>query len=310
MITPIVNLGEYKNNHLYVKREDLLPFSFGGNKYRIVEEIINDFLRGGYDCIIGYGNARSNLCRVISNVAYSKNILCYIISPSDDDGNRIETANSKIVSSCNTRIIYCSKQDVLETVNNLILTLQQKGLKPYYIYGDSTGKGNEQILSKAYISVFDEILKQESESGIKFDYLFLPAGTGMTYSGLVLGKIKNKSSLKLVGVSVARDSSRCYAVLNEYLNAYNLSLDSFNNKLIEFCDEYLCGGYGNYDDNIQSVIEYSMKQFGMPLDPTYTAKAFYGMSSYLEKNSIKDKNILFLHTGGTPLFFDYIKGLD
>lgn len=52
MITPIVNLGEYKNNHLYVKREDLLPFSFGGNKYRIVEEIINDFLRGGTTALL------------------------------------------------------------------------------------------------------------------------------------------------------------------------------------------------------------------------------------------------------------------
>ena len=49
---------------------------------------------------------------------------------------------------------------------------------------------------------------------------------------------------------------------------------------------------------------------GIPLDLVYTGKAFYGMEKYLEKENIKGKNILFLHTGGTPLFFNTIKYLD
>ena len=32
--TPIQFLGEYLNNNLYIKREDYIPFSFGGNKAR------------------------------------------------------------------------------------------------------------------------------------------------------------------------------------------------------------------------------------------------------------------------------------
>ena len=42
--------------------------------------------------------------------------------------------------------------------------------------------------------------------------------------------------------------------------------------------------------------------YGIPLDETYTGKAFMGMSEYIYE--ISDKNILFIHTGGTPLFFD------
>ena len=45
---------------------------------------------------------------------------------------------------------------------------------------------------------------------------------------------------------------------------------------------------------------------GIPLDSTYTGKAYFGMSNYLYSNSIDDKKVLFLHTGGTPLFFDDI----
>lgn len=37
--TPITQLHHNENsNHYYIKRDDLLPFSFGGNKVRIAEE--------------------------------------------------------------------------------------------------------------------------------------------------------------------------------------------------------------------------------------------------------------------------------
>ena len=47
-----------------------------------------------------------------------------------------------------------------------------------------------------------------------------------------------------------------------------------------------------------------LSNHGIPMDSTYTAKAYTGMMDYIEKQEIKNKNILFIHTGGTPLFFD------
>ena len=63
-------------------------------------------------------------------------------------------------------------------------------------------------------------------------------------------------------------------------------------------------GYGSYNDEIINTIIYVMKNYGIPMDSTYVGKAFYGMNKYIKENKIKDKNILFIHTGGTPLFFD------
>ena len=34
---------------------------------------------------------------------------------------------------------------------------------------------------------------------------------------------------------------------------------------------------------------------------------FNGMEKYIQEHNIKDKEILFVHTGGTPLFFDALK---
>ena len=52
-----------------------------------------------------------------------------------------------------------------------------------------------------------------------------------------------------------------------------------------------------------------LSQEGIPLDTTYTGKAFWGMEKYILENKIEGKNILFIHTGGTPLFFNDLEVL-
>ena len=67
-------------NKLYIKREDLLPFSFGRNKVRISEKFIDDMYRKNKNYMIGYGNTKSNLSRALACMCVSKNIPCTIIS--------------------------------------------------------------------------------------------------------------------------------------------------------------------------------------------------------------------------------------
>ena len=68
--------------------------------------------------------------------------------------------------------------------------------------------------------------------------------------------------------------------------------------------------YDLYTPIVENVIKTVITQYGIPLDSTYTGKAFAGMLDYINKNSIIDKNILFIHTGGTPLFFDSLNNLN
>jgi len=52
ILTPIIDLGEYDGNHLWMKREDLIPFSFGGNKARKAKLFFEEIDVGGYDCVV------------------------------------------------------------------------------------------------------------------------------------------------------------------------------------------------------------------------------------------------------------------
>jgi len=59
-------------------------------------------------------------------------------------------------------------------------------------------------------------------------------------------------------------------------------------------------------ERVDEVIKSVMLKYGISMDSTYTGKAFSGMLQYIEKKQILGKNILFIHTGGTPLYFDYL----
>ena len=78
--TPIQPI-QLEENNIYMKRDDLLPFSFGGNKVRISYEYIKNLKENNYTCMVAYGNSRSNLCRAIANICYIYKIDCYVISP-------------------------------------------------------------------------------------------------------------------------------------------------------------------------------------------------------------------------------------
>lgn len=302
-----LNLNDNGNN-FFIKREDLIPFSFGGNKVRIGEKFIEDALDKKCDVIISYGSSKSNLNRAMVSLCKEKNIQCYIVSPIDIAEKELNF-NQKLnfLNIKNENIYKCKKEEVAVTINNLMTKLKNVGKNPYYINGNIYGKGNEKTAVRAYKECYKEIIQYEKENNICFDYIFLAVGTGMTYSGLVLEKIISKTeNKKIIGISIARKKEQGIESIKRYLES-ELKEDEIKNNEIYFIDDYLAGGYGNYNEEIKNIIIKTYQNEGIPLDTTYTGKSFYGMIKYLEKNKIKRKNILFIHTGGTPLFFDNMK---
>lgn len=73
--TPIVYMGMEQGNKLYIKRDDLVPYSFGGNKARKGVLFFEEIEKGGYDCVVTYGSSHSNHCRIISNMAAARGLL-------------------------------------------------------------------------------------------------------------------------------------------------------------------------------------------------------------------------------------------
>ncbi len=301
-------------NHFYMKRDDLLPYSFGGNKVRFARKYIEDMQRENCDSMIIYGNYHSNLCRILASLCHELDLPCYMIHNTEDVKETKETCNSRIIRSMGATEIACGKAGIADAVQQAMDELTEKGYRPYYIYGNTGGEGREWVPMAAYEEAYREITDFEKRRGIRFDYIFLASSTNATQSGLLAGSLKAGDDKKIAGISVSRNEARGKEVIAHNLEEYG---EKFSWKLPEdfrdhilFTDAYMEGGYGAFSENVAGMIREVYASDGIPLDMTYTGKAFYGMVKYLEDNQIRDKNVLFLHTGGTPLFFDFLEQED
>ncbi|HHW46612.1 MAG TPA: pyridoxal-phosphate dependent enzyme [Clostridiales bacterium] len=293
-------IGEYLNgNAFFIKRDDLIPISFGGNKARKAVLFFNDIRSKGCDSVITYGSSSSNHCRIISNIAASEGLPCYIISPLE---NSRQTSNSKMTEIFGAKVIRCPISEVKDTISNHIEILKTRGNNPYFIQGG--GHGN--LGTQAYVDAYNEIKDYEDDAGFHFDYIFFASGTGTTQAGLVCGQIINGDDRKIVGISISRRNPFGKQVVFNSVNDYLSSKGMGEVKIDDVCfiDDYVLDGYGSYSPAILKTIKRILIQDGIPLDTTYTGKAFWGMKEYIKKNEISGKNILFIHTGGVPLFFD------
>lgn len=289
---------QLNNNSFFIKRDDLIPFSFGGNKARKSVYFFNKILSEDFDTVVTYGSGSSNHCRVIANACAKYNLKCYIISPEE---NYTPTFNSLLVKKFGAEIIKAPLDKISETITQ-IMTELSKTNKPYFIQGG--GHGN--LGTQAYVDAYNEICKFEEENNNYFDYIFHASGTGTTQAGLICGSVLAKDiKRKIVGISIARKNPRGTQIIEQSIEDYLKSINFISNiPKVMFDDSYICGNYGGYNEQIVEQIDKMMAFEGIPLSRTYSAKAFWGMLQYIKKEKIIDKNILFINTGGSPLFFD------
>lgn len=316
METPIQQLifPNDRGIRVFCKREDLLPFSLGGNKVRIGNAFFRDMLEKGGDCMVVYGNSRSNLCRVLANLCYQKHTPCYMICSSEEhEDDMVLTNNSRLMKWLGAEVIPCTRSNIAETVEHTMEMLKEKGYHPYYIFGDKFGKGNEGTPVQAYVDGYQEIREWEKKEGISFSHVFFASGTGSTQSGLVTGKLLNQGTEKIVGISISsREYERAMQVMEdgilEYCEKKNIVPPEGIRENLILDTTYRAGGYGLYHEDIMMTIRKQFCENGLPLDPTYTGKAFWGMTEYIKEHGLAECDILFIHTGGTPLFYDCLPG--
>lgn len=312
MASEIQKLRSEKKNEIYIMREHLLPFSMGGNKVRIAGAFFRDMQEKNCDAMLIYGEKHSNLCRVLSNLCCSRGIFCVMICSHGENEEEKVTNNTRFIEWSGTEIVHCKKTEIAETVEAQMNRLREMGKKPYYIYGDKTGRGNEGTAAAAYAEAYDEIREYEKKMDREFDYIFLPSGTGATQSGLLCGHFRAEDKKKIMGIMISsREKERMFSVIQDGIEEYHKKsgrgLKTDYEKEIFLLDEYRIGGYGLYDERVKACIRRQYRTNGIPLDPIYTGKAFWGMEEYIKENHIKNSRILFLHTGGTPLFYDFLQ---
>ena len=296
-------------NEVYLLREDQIPVALGGNKVRIAAEFIRDMYVQGANSLIMYGDRRSNLCRVLALACKAEQIPCLMITTSDPSA--VPAFNERIITGLDIDIIQCEPGAIADAVDEAQKRLTDQGYRPYYIYGSRLGTGNEGTAANAYANVYKQILAWEDEHRVAFDLIVLPYGTGATQGGLVAGSVAAQDNREIVGISISsRTPQRAMSILADSVASWfdkeGITCPADYRQALHLECGYNCGGYGMPDKRVDETIRMMLQDAAIPLDPVYSGKAFLGMRDYLNDHGICNKRILFIHTGGLPIFFDHL----
>ncbi len=298
-------LSEELGVKIYFKRDDVMELAFGGNKARKLEFLIADALKKGADTVITTGALCSNHARLTAAAArkYGLDVILVLrsIGPKAVKGNLLLDA----ILGADIRVYDVDRSEIPKIMNEVARELEEKGKKPYII----PGGGASPIGSLGYLNASVEILHQLNERGINASYLIHSTGSGATQTGLALGFKAMNADIKVLGMSCGGDRERIRSVVKKLadetskLTGLPVTLDYED---IVVYDEYTCGGYGIVTRDVVDVVKMVAKKEGIILDPIYTGKAMMGLIDLVRKGEIpRGSTVIFLHTGGTPLIFQY-----
>lgn len=292
--------------NIYIKRDDLLGLTGGGNKTRKLEFLVADALNKGADTLITCGAVQSNHCRLTLAAAIKEGLKCRLVL-AERNRNYDPDANGnnflfRLLGVEKTKIV-SNSADLAKEMEIVKEELTLDGREGYIV---AEGGGNK-IGALGYVVGAQEILKQAQKMEIDFNHIVVASGSGGTHAGLVTGLSSNNCSIPVTGINVRRNKEpqeeKVYGIVKQAIALINLKRDIPKNKVTCF-DDYLGPGYAIPTKEVFEAIHLLAETEGILLDPVYTGKSMAGLIDLVKKGYFSNQdNILYIHTGGTPSLF-------
>jgi len=312
--TPIQHLPRLSQRmggaQIYVKRDDLSGLGGGGNKLRKLEFLMGEALASGADTVITVGARQSNHARLTAAVAAREGLSCELVLartvPREDEAYS-NNGNILLDELLGARIHDVpAGTDVMAFAANRADELRQAGRTVYIV---PLG-GSSAIGCLGYASAAAEILAQAHQSGLKFDHIILPNGSGGTQAGLVAGMLAmGQDPTCIMAHTVLAPTERALAN-TEAKVAQTLALlrspATVGTQDIVIKNGQLGLGYGLPTDAMREAVRMLASTEGLLIDPVYGGKAFAGLLQDIrDQQFAPEAKILFLMTGGLPGLFAY-----
>ena len=311
--TPIEKLENFSKAlggpTIYIKRDDLLGLTSGGNKTRKLEFLMADAIAKGADTILTCGAVQSNHCRLTLAAAVKEGLKCQLILEERVKGSyKPEGSGNNFLFNLlgvEDTFVVPGGTDMMGELEKLATKLNAEGRKPYIV----PGGGSNPIGSTGYVACAEEIMAQLFDKGINIDHMVIPSGSAGTHAGIITGLVGVNANIPVIGVSVNRNKElQTNAVWNlAKATAERVGVAAEITKdMIQVTDEYVGPGYSVPSDEMVEAVQLLARTEGILLDPVYTGKVMAGLIGMVRKGKFKkEDNILFLHTGGSPALYAY-----
>ncbi len=304
-LTPVAQLSRYLSGpEIWLKRDDLISFGFGGNKVRGLEVMLADAINKGADTLITGAGVQSNHVRATAATAAYAGLGCIAVywgnEPAQVDGNY------RLAKLLNAQFRFTGSDDrssVDAFINNVAKEQQMHHAKPYAIpRGGACAMG---VLG--HICAVFEMYQQCLAQAIEPDAIVFPVGSGGTYAGWIIGTKLLNLPWQLECFSVSREPDEVSSQVAQLATeaAALLQLDwHFEAADTPVHGGFIGAGYGIPSPEGADAIKLASQKEGVLLDPTYTGKAMAGLVHGIKSGNFSHyERVIFIHTGGEPAFF-------
>jgi L-cysteate sulfo-lyase len=296
--TPVDDLTRLRQTigsgvRLLVKRDDAIPFGFGGNKIRKLQLVVAQAVAEGADALITSGGVQSNHARATAAVAARMGLGCLLIANGAAPAKA--TGNALLDELLGAQVRYVPTRDARAPgMQKAADYLRSKGRKPYVIpLGASTSLG-----AAAYALAVAELVSQIAPP----DVIVLSTSSGGTQAGVIAGCRLQGLATRVIGISaddpsgaIAAEVRRILRGMEELIGA---ARGTFSDAPIEVDDRFVGEGYGVSTPESTEAMTLCARTEALFLDPTYTAKAMAGLIARVRWRELTTGTVLFWHTGG------------
>ena len=294
---------------IYMKRDDMLGLTMGGNKTRKLEFLMADALEKGADTIITCGAVQSNHCRLTLAAAVKEGLKCHLVLEQRVPNSYSPSANGNnyLFHLLGVEGIHVvdGGSDMAAEMAAVAEQLRGEGRRPYII----PGGGSNEIGGTGYVSCAQEILHQSFDMGVKFDHIVCTSGSTGTHAGLLVGLVGSNANIPLTGIGINKKKEpqrrAVYDLSQKLVRRLGVANEVTMEDVVVF-DDYIGEGYSRPTEEMVEAVKLVARTEAILLDPVYTGKTMAGMLDLIRKGYFEPcKNILFVHTGGSPALFAY-----
>ena len=299
--------SDLRESRVWVKREDELSFGVSGSKLRKFSSQLSWLQNEKAKQVLLIGGSHSNSIAGLTQLLKEQGIEPYLVlrgpKPPKRQGNSLLTG--LLVDEAN--IHWVPRQDWYE-VESVAETIRKERFKNSSVPILSEGASDLRSLPGACTLGLDfDPNHLEQIATIHVD-----AGTGLTALGLVLGLaahgLQDLPRIKIVEIAPCRKNFE--SLLNEAMLTYP-TLQKLKLPAYEFVRSALAPSYGSVNGEVMETIKKYARNYGLLLDPIYTAKLFYTANQDPGLSSSSNKNqTLIIHSGGGAAIFGFSEKLD
>lgn len=276
---------------LFIKRDDAIPFGFGGNKVRKLELVMAKALQEGADTVITCGGVQSNHARATAAAAARLGLDCHLVL--SGEAPRSLTGNTRLDDLFGARLHFVAgREDRTPMMSALEAKFRAEGRRASVIpLGASTPLGAAGLA----LGIFEMI-----DQGQRPEVIVHASSSGGTQAGLLAGVALSGISTRVIGIS-ADESEASLRHTVEDLEKGVLAIAGSNAEPLraEVLDSFVGDGYGVPTEASREAQALLARNEAIVVDHTYTAKALAGLVALVRSGSLAEgASVLFWHTGG------------